>query len=237
MYMRFNPYHGGLLSHRLTLNEFRATHAEPKLWVFDPFTGAVIPLSITKDDPFGYTQEVPDSLPKYINADIRIVSVEPDKTKRRVALTLEALSEELFAPRKRLPNFAYDFSEFTFAKMWGRSAHVFMDGWTSVGQVNETVENRVGTGSNGWITISQHDDNRFYVFTTAFTESSVKKTDLLDAWRFGSLRANTQIAYDDEGLIVDIKRINLRLGLACCGSGLDECEEKYRNPPLPEVHQ
>lgn len=236
MYMRFNPYHGGLLAERLTLEEFRVKYTEAKLWNFDAFTGAVIPLSITKDDPFGYNQPVPTTLPKFINADIRIVSVEYEKTKLRLSVTLEALSEDLFAPCKRLPNFAYDFSEYTFAKMWTRGAQVFMDSWTSIGQVNTKTDNRAGVNSNGWITISQQDEQRAYVFTMAFTESNIKKTDLLAAWRMGCLRINTQVAYDDDGFIVDIKRLNLRLGLACCGSGLDECEEKYRNPPLPEVN-
>ena len=33
----------------------------------------------------------------------------------------------------------------------------------------------------------------------------------------------------------DIKQFNLCLGLSVGGSGLDECEEKYYNPPSPEV--
>ena len=236
MYMRFNPYHGGLLAERLTLDEFRSKYTLAKLWEFDPFTGALIPLAITKDDPFGYTQVVPDTLPKFINADIRIVSVEPDKTKRRVAITLEALSEELFAPCKRLSNFAYDFDDFTFTQMWKRGAQVFMDSWDSIGQVATDAKNRVGSGSNGWITVGQQGDNRTYIFTQAFTESSIRKTDLLTVWRMGCLRINTQVGYDDDGRITDIKRLNLRLGLPNGGSGLDVCEEKYYNPPLPEVN-
>lgn len=235
MYMRFNPYHGGLLMERLTLDEFRAKYTEAKLWQFDAFTGAVIPLSITKDDPLGYNQPVPDSLPKFINADIRIVNVEPDKTKRRLAITLEAMPEELFAPGKRLHNFAYDFSEFTFVKMWERGSQVFMDSWTSVGRPEETLNNRVGTSSNGWVTLSQQDENKAYVFTTAFTECSIKRHDLLEAWRMGVLRVNTQVAYDEDNRIVDIKRLNLRLGLSVCGSGLQVCEDIYVNPPLPEA--
>jgi len=236
MYMRFNPYHGGLLAERLTLEEFRVKYTEAKLWNFDAFTGAVIPLSITKDDPFGYNQPVPSTLPKFINADIRIVSVEYEKTNLRLSVTLEALSEELFAECKRLHNFAYDFSEFTFAKMWERGAQVLMDSWTSVGQVQAKAANRAGVNSNGWVTVSQQGDSRAYVLTMAFTESNVRKTDLLAAWRMGCLRVNTQIGYDDDGRIVDIKRLDLRLGLTEGGSGLQECEDKYYNPPLPEMH-
>ena len=235
MYMRFNPYHGGLLMERLTLDEFRAKYPEEKLWMFDAFSGAVIPLAIFTEDPYGHGQQIPESLPNFINADIRIVSAEPHGTKRRTAITLEAMSEELFAPCNRLPNFAYDFSEFTFAKMWDRGSQVFMDSWTSVGSPNETAENKAGSNSNGWVTISQQGESRAYVFTMAFSELSIKKHDLLESWRMGFLRVNTQIAYDDDGLIVDIKRLNLRLGLSFCGSGLQECEDIYKNVPLPEV--
>lgn len=237
MYMRFNPYHGGLLMERLTLEEFRDKYTEAKFWKFDAFTGAVIPLAVTVVDPFGYNQPVPTSLPKFINADIRIASIDSEKTKRRLAITLEAIPEELFTKLKRGENFAYDFSEFTFAKMWERSSQVYMDGWTSVGQVKTSLDNRVGIGSNGWITVSRQGDNCAYVLTMAFTEHNIKKVDLLDAWRYSALRINTQIAYDDDGRIVDIKRLNLRLGLACNGAGLEECVEKYNNPPLPEVCQ
>lgn len=234
MHMRFNPYHGGLLTERLTLEEFRAKYTEPRLWQFDAFSGAVIPLSITKDDPFGYNQPVPDRLPNYINADIRIVGFEKQE-KLRTVITLEAISEEVLAPAGSLPNFSYDFSNFTFVKMWQRGASVHMDSWNSIGQVAQTAKNSVGGNSNGWITVCQQDDRRGYVFTMAFTERAIKETDLFTAWKLGFLRVNTQVAYDDEGRIVDIKQFNLRLGLSVGGSGLDECEEKYYNPPLPEV--
>lgn len=234
MYMRFNPYHGGLLMERLTLEEFRTKYTEPRLWQFDAFSGAVIPLSITKDDPFGYNQPMPDSLPNYINADIRIVGFEKQE-KLRTVITLEAMSEEVLAPAGSLPNFSYDFSNFTFVKMWQRGASVHMDSWNSIGQVAQTAKNSVGGNSNGWITVSQQDDRRAYVFTMAFTERAIKETDLFTAWKLGFLRVNTQVAYDDEGRIVDIKQFNLRLGLSVAGGALEECEEKYRNPPSPEV--
>lgn len=235
MYMRFNPYHGGLLMERITLEEFRAKYPEAKLWQFDAFSGAVIPLSITKDDPLGYNQPVPDSLPKFINADIRIVNFEK-QDRLRTAITLEAVPEDMLAPGSILPNFTYDFCNFTFAKMWQRGATVFMDSWNGIGQVVQTAKNSVGGNSNGWITISQQDERRAYIFTMAFTERSIKETDLFTAWKLGFLRVNTQVAYDDDGRIVDIKQFNLRLGLTCGGGGLDECEEKYYNPPLPEVN-